>query len=189
MAYTKTVWKDYPDTTTKMTAQKLNNIEDGISALDTGKVNKTDKATGAEVVTGTEDTKYVTSKAIKDALVNLGAWTAYTPTTSGWVATPTTTGCKWTQIGKTVFCNFKVAGTSNAITARVALPVRAATGTDTEGVLGLTRDNGTYSTVAGRMVIDSTDYAVIQCYRDMSSLSWTNSGAKEVRGFIVYEAV
>ena len=42
MAYTKTVWKDYPDTTTKMTAQKLNNIEDGIEALDTGKVNKTD---------------------------------------------------------------------------------------------------------------------------------------------------
>ena len=34
MAYTKTVWKDYPDTTTKMTAQKLNNIEDGIEAND-----------------------------------------------------------------------------------------------------------------------------------------------------------
>ena len=36
MAYTKTVWKDYPDTTTKMTAQKLNNIEDGIEALEDG---------------------------------------------------------------------------------------------------------------------------------------------------------
>ena len=35
MAYTKTVWKDYPDTTTKMTAQELNNIEDGIEEVDT----------------------------------------------------------------------------------------------------------------------------------------------------------
>ena len=33
MAYTKTVWKDYPDTTTKMTAQKLNNIENGIAGV------------------------------------------------------------------------------------------------------------------------------------------------------------
>lgn len=35
MAYTKTVWKDYPDTTTKMTAQNLNNIENGIENVDT----------------------------------------------------------------------------------------------------------------------------------------------------------
>ena len=65
MAYTQTVWKDYPDTTTKMTAQKLNNIENGIEALDTG------KATGVEVVTGTDDTKYVTAKAINDADLKL----------------------------------------------------------------------------------------------------------------------
>lgn len=43
MAYTKTVWKDYPDTTTKMTAQKLNNIEDGIEDLEDDLNNNIDE--------------------------------------------------------------------------------------------------------------------------------------------------
>lgn len=34
MAYTKKIWKDYPDTTTPITAEDLNNIEDGIETLD-----------------------------------------------------------------------------------------------------------------------------------------------------------
>ncbi len=42
MAYTKKTWKDYPDTSTPITAEDLQNIEDGIEALDTGKVDKTD---------------------------------------------------------------------------------------------------------------------------------------------------
>lgn len=33
MTYTKTVWKDLPDTTTPITADRLNNIEDGVEYL------------------------------------------------------------------------------------------------------------------------------------------------------------
>lgn len=33
MNYTKTVWKDLPDTSTPITADKLNNIEDGVEYL------------------------------------------------------------------------------------------------------------------------------------------------------------
>ena len=33
MEYTKTVWKDLPDTSTPITADKLNNIEDGVEYL------------------------------------------------------------------------------------------------------------------------------------------------------------
>lgn len=33
MTYTKTVWKDLPDTTTPITASRLNNIEDGVEYL------------------------------------------------------------------------------------------------------------------------------------------------------------
>lgn len=35
MAYIKKIWKDYPDTTTKIKAEDLNNIENGIEELDT----------------------------------------------------------------------------------------------------------------------------------------------------------
>lgn len=35
MAYTKKIWKDYPDTTTPILAEDMNNIENGIEAADT----------------------------------------------------------------------------------------------------------------------------------------------------------
>lgn len=35
MAYTKKIWKDYPDTTTPILASDMNNIENGIEAADT----------------------------------------------------------------------------------------------------------------------------------------------------------
>lgn len=117
-----------------------------------------------------------------------GAWTTFNPTTTGFAATPTTTGTKYTRIGNTIIYNFKVAGTSNGTTTLIALPFTAATGTDTEGVLGLVRDNGAYKTVAGRMIIDLSNYNVVTCFTDMSSGTWTASGAKEVRGTIIYEA-
>ena len=66
MAYTKTVWKDYPDTTTKMTAQKLNNLEDGIEALDTGKVNKTDIADNLTTNDATKTLSAKQGKALND---------------------------------------------------------------------------------------------------------------------------
>lgn len=34
MAYTKKIWKDYPDATTPILASDMNNIEDGLEALD-----------------------------------------------------------------------------------------------------------------------------------------------------------
>ena len=39
MAYTKKIWKDYPDTTTQIKAEDLNNIENGIEAVDTALEN------------------------------------------------------------------------------------------------------------------------------------------------------
>lgn len=42
MAYIKKIWRDYPDTTTPILASDMNNIENGIETLDTGKVNTSD---------------------------------------------------------------------------------------------------------------------------------------------------
>lgn len=46
MAYTKKNWKGFPDTSTPITPEALQNIEDGIEALDIGKANKADIQTG-----------------------------------------------------------------------------------------------------------------------------------------------
>ena len=41
-AYTKTEWKDLPDETTPITAEKLNNIENGVEANDTVSTKNTE---------------------------------------------------------------------------------------------------------------------------------------------------
>ena len=140
------------------------------------------------VLTSTSTTNALSAnqgKVLNDAF-NV-SWTSYNPTTTGWAATPTTTGTKYIKIGKTVILNFKISGTSNANTARLSLPFTAVSGTDAEIALGLARDNGTYITTACRGIIDSLDYGVVQCYKDMTSAAWTTSGEKEVRGIIIYE--
>lgn len=77
MAYTKTVWKDYPDTTTKITADELNNIEDGIetndiaisggwiSANETWTYASVDDPTGVITISGNVTTKYSLGMRIK----------------------------------------------------------------------------------------------------------------------------
>lgn len=70
MAYTKTTWANTPSTGSPINATNLNNMETGIETLDTGKLNISAKAIGTDISTGTNDDKYVTSKAIKDADLN-----------------------------------------------------------------------------------------------------------------------
>lgn len=77
MAYTKKTWKDYPDTSTQITADDLNNIEDGIEALDTSlsggwiSANETwtyasvDDPTGVITISGNVTTKYSLGMRIK----------------------------------------------------------------------------------------------------------------------------
>jgi hypothetical protein len=68
------------------------------------------KATGAEVVAGEDDAKFVTAKALADALVP-GVWTNYTPTITyaGGTTNPTsvTATIRYIRVGKIVFfhCN------------------------------------------------------------------------------------
>ena len=135
------------------------------------------------------DTSVGDNKKISASNLGGGAWTAYTPTTTGWAATPTTTGTKYIRIGNTIIYTFVVSGTSNAVSAIVSLPVNNKAGTYSyEGTLGVAQDNGTLITTACRTVIDpGTDVTYVRCYKDMVSAAWTNSGAKLVRGTIIYE--
>ena len=102
------------------------------SEIDTalsGKLSTTSKAVGSDVTTGTEDTKYVTAKAIKDAAVDLGAWTAYTPTLINITKGDGTLTAYYCRIGKTIHFKIKfVLGSTSAIgtTPVFSLPIGAA---------------------------------------------------------------
>lgn len=77
MAYIKKIWKDYPDTTTQIKAEDLNNIENGIETVDTVvnsgwiDANETwtyssvDNPTGVITITGDKTTKYSLGMRIK----------------------------------------------------------------------------------------------------------------------------
>src|SRR5574344_2751101 len=77
MAYTKKIWKDYPDATTQIKAEDLNNIENGIETVDTVvnsgwiDANETwtyssvDNPTGVITITGDKTTKYSLGMRIK----------------------------------------------------------------------------------------------------------------------------
>jgi hypothetical protein len=90
------------------------------------------KAAGSDITTGTDDAKFLTSKALADAAVGKigAAWTAFTPTWTNLTvgAGGTNTGA-YTQIGKTVF--FRVLfqfGTGSAVgtSPTLTLPVSTA---------------------------------------------------------------
>lgn len=58
MAYTKTTWVNGQEPA--INADNLNKIENGIESIDVGKLNISDKATEAEALAGTDDTKWMT---------------------------------------------------------------------------------------------------------------------------------
>lgn len=124
----KITFVNYPNTTTPIDATNMNDLQNKVETAIGLKLNTSLKAIGTDVTVGTEDTKYVTSKAIKDANVNLGAWTAWTPTvTNGSVGNGTITG-RYVRIGKTVSCMVKfVLGSTSTVSADflIAYPVVA----------------------------------------------------------------
>lgn len=74
MNYTKTVWKDLPDTTTPLNASNLNHIEDGIKAL----YEKTFYSTTEQVVGTWIDGKPIYRKVInKTTAISANNWTPF----------------------------------------------------------------------------------------------------------------
>lgn len=77
MEYTKTVWKDLPDTSTPITASRLNNIEDGVEYLfengaDYIETYSTDETTTNKIWV---NNKPIYRKVIKRETVTSGTYT------------------------------------------------------------------------------------------------------------------
>jgi hypothetical protein len=118
-----------------VTSKGLNDLIDGLlvehnqSGTHKSATVTTLKATGAEIVTGTEDAKIVTPKAIADSTIAkiVNPWTAYVPTVTAPGGTPptytnTVTG-KYCQIGKIVYMQFSLINTSGGTAGAGAVPL------------------------------------------------------------------
>jgi hypothetical protein len=165
----------------------LASIPSGAGVIPAANVPLPVKATGAEIDTGTDDAKFATAKAIADSgLPFETAWTDYSATSTivGWTSF-TTKKIYTKKIGKTVFVQYNIVGTSNATTTSFTVPYATADIMHITDSIGYTADNGTQET-NGSIDIPNNS-SVVGCYRTPASSAWTASGSKVCAGQFSYE--
>lgn len=82
---------------------------------------------------------------------------------------------------------YMTAGTSNATTARLELPVSASSTAGKGGICGFAFDDGTMRTAPTKWWITGATN-IVNFYTDMSNVSaWTASGTKRIGALITYE--
>ena len=114
-------------------------------------------------------------------------WSDWAPTFGGFSSDPTVVA-SYAQIGKTVTARmFALAGTSNATTFTVTLPVAAKSASLQGFAIGPVEDNGTVQSTPG-LLLTRSGSATADVYLDMASTSWTASGSKKADFVITYEA-
>lgn len=121
----------------------------------------------------------------------LGTYTqpaTWNPTLTGWSGTPTSLA-RYMQIGKLVFCELIVTGTSNSVNTQFTLPVAPSS----NGALNAGRlivrlqDNGVAQ--AGPGLIDwPQGSSTVSVYKDGAGTTWTASGTKYINVAFLYEA-
>ena len=125
---------------------------------------------------------------LKRREIPAGLWTNYTPASqTGWTALPTG-NYRYTAIGKLVILHIAMGGgTSNADTAKIALPFTAANfGGGMGGANAYAIDNGTGLTTMSKWAI-SPNSTTIDFYKDAATGAWTASGTKRIYCVAIYE--
>ncbi len=123
--------------------------------------------------------------------VYTNAWADYSASSTivGW-ASFTTKQIYTKKIGKTVFVNFYLAGTSNATTITFTVPYTTPNVSNQFFVnLCTSEDNGVLSSTPG-IVFTLSNSSTIDVFKDITSSNpWTNSGTKIVQGQLWYQSV
>lgn len=118
------------------------------------------------------------------------AWFNWTPALTGFSADPTNAVYRFCMIGGTVFLKVRqgTAGTSNATTFTVGLPITASSITNDGqwGTPGFYVDNGVTKT-GGAVGISAVANTIANCYTDDLGV-WTGSGSKRIAFMLAYEA-
>lgn len=114
------------------------------------------------------------------------SWATFVPSPTGYTGTPTVALARWSQIGKVVFIEISVTGTSNSTTVTFTLPVAANVAFD--GPMTNTVNNGT-GVSGGGLVEGIASSTTVNVYKDTIGNAWTNSGTKAWKGTFFYESI
>jgi hypothetical protein len=164
-------------------------INSNFAALNTEKIETSYLDTDTTLAANS-DTKIATQKAVK-SYVDAGgsSWVDYSATSTvvGFSGTPTKV-IKYLAVGKTVYVQFYITGTSNATGFSFTLPSSAANnGLYVKNVLDAV-DNGSAVTAPGLISLDPSNN-LVTLYSTWASGAWTNSGTKSAKGQFFFEKV
>ena len=165
---------------TKLT-QNDNDILNGLT--DGSKDINVNAITAAGLITGNGG---IATGASGDDVYSV-VWTDYASSSTivGWSGTPTAY-IRYKKIGKMVFVQFDISGTSNSTSVTFTVPYAAANTTITQnGITTVVIDDGTAAAM-GRCYIGAAG-STVTCKKSVDG-AWTNSGSKNAAGFIFYEA-
>jgi len=129
--------------------------------------------------------------AVFDALAGKateGSWTDYsaTSTIAGW-SSYDTKSIFVKKIGKHVFVEFDLDGTSNSTSVSFTVPYTSSTSGGRKTGCSYNKDNGNL-VVGGGLIFMAAGSSTITVYKDMITTAWTNSGSKFAIGRIDFEA-
>ena len=116
----------------------------------------------------------------------LGNFLAYIPSYGGFSADPSSVTARYVVIGKlcTVYVR-AIAGTSNATTFTITLPIAAAN-TAIQGFAVIVTDNSINAIGRFATRVNST---TVDIYPSATATAWTNSGSKNCSFCITYETI
>lgn len=146
-------------------------------------------------ILGTNDASFNDGSGIADSkilprhlLTGTGStnwvWGSGTPNGTGFSAKTVDT-LRYIQVGKIVFCQVDIEGTSNATTLTFTLPV-AAKAADTIASARIA-NSGAFLTTAG-LIQTAAASTTATVSKDTSGAAFTNTGTKVVAGYFFYEA-
>lgn len=134
---------------------------------------------------GLADASLIAAGAIALSKLTATAFSAFTPSTTGFTGSPTETGY-YLQVGKIVFVYYSVSGTSNATSLTFTLPVAAKR--DARFVGAAATDNGSAQTTTPYFGFAASS-TTCTTFKTLADGLWTNTNAKAISGSFFYESI
>lgn len=146
------------------------------------------KAADSDKLDGLDSTDFALVDHEHSTLVD--AWINWTPTVTGWAAGYVVNVARYKLIGKTCFFTVDISGTSNSTAVNIVMPFTSYSGAGDpvwSGTNAYVQDNGTVATTSASRWYIGENSATLIAYTNMSTGTWTASGAKRIRVTGFYE--
>ena len=121
--------------------------------------------------------------------INTIPWTDYSGTSTivGIQEAGNSHDIRYKRVGKTVFVNYRLAGTSDDTVLTFTLPYTATAGVDAfQAPTAYIMDNSVALVAPGRTRLPASS-AIVTVYRTITSAAWTGANTKMAVGQFVYE--